>query len=112
MTEDEAKTKWCPHARVLDGSPPGGAGVNRKGPEAGVYCIASTKWTQEEMDAADLMAQERFERLKPLFEADNGPVESGPALKCPNPDCEDGQIHMYADQIIDCPTCHGTGEKP
>jgi hypothetical protein len=41
MTEDEAKTKWCPHARVLDGSPPGGAGVNRKGPEAGVYCIAS-----------------------------------------------------------------------
>ena len=40
-TTDEARKLWCPWARVLEGQPPGGAGVNRAGPEAGFYCIAS-----------------------------------------------------------------------
>lgn len=47
MTEDEAKTKWCPFARVWDGAPPGAAAVNRKNstprskPDADCLCIAS-----------------------------------------------------------------------
>jgi hypothetical protein len=67
-------------------------------------------WTQEEMDAADHTAKERFEKLRPIFEADNGPVESGPALKCPNPDCMDGYINLCGDDVQVCPTCHR--EKP
>lgn len=38
MTEDEAKTKWCPAARILDGLP-GGAATNREG--VNVNCVAS-----------------------------------------------------------------------
>jgi hypothetical protein len=27
MVEDEARTKWCPFVRILDGQPPGGAAL-------------------------------------------------------------------------------------
>jgi len=39
MTEDEAKTKWCPHARIEINRVP--ATDNPKDPLAGVYCIGS-----------------------------------------------------------------------
>jgi hypothetical protein len=70
-------------------------------------------WTQEEMDAADHTAKERFEKLRPIFEADNGPVESGPALKCPNPDCRDGliQVILY-DGTPDVETCWVQRKSP
>ena len=31
---------------------------------------------------------------------------------CKNPDCDEGKIYMYADQIADCPNCQGTGREP
>lgn len=37
LTEDEAKTKWCPFARLGEI----GATYNRTGPVAGLQCIAS-----------------------------------------------------------------------
>lgn len=47
MTEDEAKTKWCPFARIHDGDPP--VSVNRPEPYAdvpkclGSFCMAWRK---------------------------------------------------------------------
>jgi hypothetical protein len=41
LTEEEAKERWCPFSRVLEGEPPGAAGVNRAGPRADYTCIAS-----------------------------------------------------------------------
>ena len=40
-TEEQAKQLWCPFARCLEGSPPGGAGVNRSGPLRSFNCIAT-----------------------------------------------------------------------
>jgi hypothetical protein len=40
MTEDEAKTKWCPFARIADGEP--SVAVNRPEPYGDVpHCLAS-----------------------------------------------------------------------
>ena len=45
MTEDEARTKWCPHARVACYAEAGDAGVNRSSDRgasiSGVGCLAS-----------------------------------------------------------------------
>ena len=70
-TSDEARKLWCPWARVLEGQPPGGAGVNRAGPEAGFYCIASDcmawRWTPlkvtpEYLDAVRALAEATAEK--------------------------------------------------
>lgn len=42
MTEEQARTKWCPHARIVDGYSEGAGGCNRwvnKSDE--ILCIAS-----------------------------------------------------------------------
>lgn len=39
MTEEEAKTKWCPFVRL--GETAIGSTYNRCGPEASLYCIGS-----------------------------------------------------------------------
>ena len=62
MTEDEAKTKWCPYARLVSG---GGAGFNRAAPpdidaapmiSVAVCCIASEcmawRWEPSDGDMA------------------------------------------------------------
>lgn len=41
ITEEEAKTKWCPFARLSEM----GGTYNRVGPAAGLYCIASACMT-------------------------------------------------------------------
>jgi hypothetical protein len=43
MTEEEAKTKWCPFARVLDGSAAAVAAVNRDADDSEDWptCIGS-----------------------------------------------------------------------
>ncbi len=42
MTEDEARTKWCPFARIADGEPGEAVSVNRPEPYGTVpHCLAS-----------------------------------------------------------------------
>ena len=41
MTEDEAKTRWCPFARLNDGA----GNYNRCGPAANLECIGSACMT-------------------------------------------------------------------
>lgn len=53
MTEDEAKTKWCPFARISDGEPP--TSVNRPEPYGDVpHCLGSgcMAWRWEVPDPA------------------------------------------------------------
>jgi hypothetical protein len=113
-------TKWLDMARPKESDQPEGNSYGI----TGNYRIAASDgpaldtWTQAEMDSADHAAKERFEKLRPIFEADNGPVESGPALKCPNSFCENGRITGNelapngSARRFDrpCPTCHR--EKP
>jgi hypothetical protein len=40
--EEDAKARWCPFARVLEGEAPGAAGVNRSGPSASYNCVGAT----------------------------------------------------------------------
>jgi len=51
ITEKEAKTKWCPMARLSEM----GGTLNRCGPEASLQCIASDcmAWRLAHKDAAD-----------------------------------------------------------
>ena len=52
-TEEEAKTKWCPFARLTDGAVRGGT-YNRTGPAADLNCIASAcmawRWIEPAKD--------------------------------------------------------------
>jgi hypothetical protein len=43
MNEDEAKTKWCPMVRLIDGQPPGGAATNRAYQEFGTEHALSNR---------------------------------------------------------------------
>jgi hypothetical protein len=70
MTEDEAKTKWCPFARI-DPQQPGSWG-NRPASHMGVHCIASacmawrwgtpdweTYWTDNEFPGGNALQRVR-----------------------------------------------------
>ena len=48
MTEDEAKTKWCPFAREFSSADIGAVAVNREGARLS-FCIASAciAWREE-----------------------------------------------------------------
>ena len=51
LTEEEAKTKWCPMARLQDV----GGTYNRCGPAADLYCIASAcmMWRKATLNNGD-----------------------------------------------------------
>ena len=78
-TEDEARTKWCPHARI--GSDSTGLGcLNRdfaKGPPDAALCIASEcmAWRFEPVEAWEA----RYEQWEDA--ADIGGVNRGPEPK-------------------------------
>ena len=75
MTEDEAKTKWCPMVRFDNG--PEGLGINRvidsgSTPQTQIYCIASECmwWVHEKSawchpDGTEPTKEELHEHLTP-----------------------------------------------
>lgn len=60
MTEEEAKTKWCPHAIAQTTDQPQATAVNRQlrgTPDIGCHCIASAcmawRWDNEWSSATE-----------------------------------------------------------
>lgn len=73
MTEEQAKTKWCPMVRLIDGQPPGAASTNREYKEFGTEheesnrCIgaACMMWRWDDVPNPVYEAQSPFMQWTP-----------------------------------------------
>lgn len=75
MTEDEARTRWCPFARIADGEPP--VAVNRPEPYGdvpkclGSFCMA-WRW--------DDIPNPEYDRQRHVFQGGLYPIPLAPPM--------------------------------